>query len=71
MTKPKKWIERMTVRCTDRFHEFLMSEFGYEEYVKRGLVHMTESDLIIGSDLWYNWQVEKEVEDYITEKAKH
>lgn len=32
--KPKRWIEKFQVTCKDDLHDFLMREFGFEEYLR-------------------------------------
>lgn len=32
--KPAQWIFRLRTRCKDEFHSWLMSEWGYEKYLR-------------------------------------
>lgn len=35
--KPRRWIERMELKCADTFHQERLGEFGFEAYVTQAL----------------------------------
>lgn len=35
--KPKRWVERIQIRCRDEFHFHLMNKYGFEAYCKNAV----------------------------------